>query len=45
MFLFSAALFGSQPYWSLFLQSFWRFTPLQGGLAPECVEEFLRTSF
>lgn len=33
MFLFSAALFGSQPYWSLFLQNFWKFTPLQGGLA------------
>jgi EmrB/QacA subfamily drug resistance transporter len=32
-FLFSAALFGSQPYWSLFMQNFWGFTPLQGGLA------------
>lgn len=33
LFLFSAALFGSQPYWSLFFQNFWGFTPLQGGLA------------
>src|SRR6202171_1254669 len=32
-FLFSAALFGSQPYWSLFMQNTWGFTPLQGGLA------------
>ncbi|GHO51049.1 MFS transporter [Ktedonospora formicarum] len=32
-FFFSAALFGSQPYWSLFLQNTWNFTPLQGGLA------------
>lgn len=32
-FLFSAALFGSQPYWSLFMQNTWRFSPLQGGLA------------
>jgi MFS transporter, DHA2 family, methylenomycin A resistance protein len=32
-FLFSAALFGSQPYWSLFVQNTWGFTPLQGGLA------------
>ena len=32
-FLFSAALFGSQPYWSLFMQNYWGFTPLQGGLA------------
>lgn len=32
-FFFSAALFGSQPYWSLFLQNTWRFSPLQGGLA------------
>ncbi len=31
--LFSAALFGSQPYWSLFLQNTWGLTPLQGGLA------------
>ncbi len=30
---FSAALFGSQPYWSLFMQNTWGFTPLQGGLA------------
>jgi len=33
LFLFSIALFGSQPYWSLFMQNFWEFTPLQGGLA------------
>jgi MFS transporter, DHA2 family, methylenomycin A resistance protein len=33
MFLFSAALFGSQPYWSLFFQNYWGFTPLQGGLS------------
>jgi len=33
MFLFSAALFGSQPYMSLFLQNYWGFTPMQGGLA------------
>ncbi|GHO56129.1 DHA2 family efflux MFS transporter permease subunit [Ktedonobacter robiniae] len=32
-FFFSAALYGSQPYWSLFLQNTWRFSPLQGGLA------------
>src|SRR6266566_8057436 len=32
-FLFSAALFGSQPYWSLFMQNTWKFSPLQGGLA------------
>jgi MFS transporter, DHA2 family, methylenomycin A resistance protein len=32
-FLFSAALFGSQPYWSLFMQNTWGYTPLQGGLA------------
>lgn len=31
--LFSAALFGSQPYTSLFLQNTWGFSPLQGGLA------------
>jgi MFS transporter, DHA2 family, methylenomycin A resistance protein len=31
--LFSAALFGSQPYTSLFLQNTWGLTPLQGGLA------------
>lgn len=33
LFLFSAVLYGSQPYWSLFMQNFWKFTPLQGGLA------------
>jgi EmrB/QacA subfamily drug resistance transporter len=32
-FFFSAALFGAQPYWSLFMQNTWGFTPLQGGLA------------
>ena len=32
-FFFSAALFGSQPYWSLFMQNTWGLTPLQGGLA------------
>lgn len=32
-FLFSFALFGSQPYWSLFLQNFWNFSPLEAGLA------------
>src|SRR5712692_7250693 len=32
-FFFSAALFGAQPYWSLFLQNTWGLTPLQGGLA------------
>ena len=32
-FFFSAALFGAQPYWSLFLQTTWGLTPLQGGLA------------
>jgi predicted MFS family arabinose efflux permease len=32
-FLFSAALFGSQPYWSLFMQNTWGFSPLQAGLA------------
>ena len=31
-FFFSAALFGSQPYWSLFMQNTWGFSPLQGGL-------------
>ena len=31
--LFSAALFGSQPYTSLFLQNTWGLSPLQGGLA------------
>jgi MFS transporter, DHA2 family, methylenomycin A resistance protein len=33
LFFFSAALFGSQPYWSLFMQNTWGFSPLQGGLA------------
>ncbi len=33
LFLFSASLYGSQPYWSLFMQNYWGFTPLQGGLA------------
>lgn len=32
-FFFSAALFGSQPYWSLLMQNTWGFSPLQGGLA------------
>src|SRR5262249_54682096 len=32
-FLFSAAVFGSQPYGSLFLQNYWGFSPLEGGLA------------
>lgn len=32
-FLFAAALFGSQPYWSLFMQNTWGFSALQGGLA------------
>jgi EmrB/QacA subfamily drug resistance transporter len=32
-FFFSAALFGSQPYWSLFMQNYWGFSPLEGGLA------------
>lgn len=32
-FLFSAALFGTQPYTSLYLQNTWGFTPLEGGLA------------
>lgn len=31
--LFSAAVFGSQPYVSLFMQNYWGFSPLQGGLA------------
>ena len=31
--LFSAAVFGSQPYISLFMQNYWGFSPLQGGLA------------
>ncbi|TGA97484.1 DHA2 family efflux MFS transporter permease subunit [Sporolactobacillus shoreae] len=33
LFLFSAALFGSQPYWSLFFQNFWGFSALEGGVA------------
>jgi len=32
-FLFSAAVFGSQPYTSLFMQNYWGFTPLESGLA------------
>ena len=32
-FLFSATVFGSQPYTSLFMQNFWGYTPLEGGLA------------
>ncbi len=32
-FLYSAALFGSQPYWSLFMQNTLGFSPLAGGLA------------
>jgi predicted MFS family arabinose efflux permease len=32
-FLFSAAVFGSQPFTSLFMQNTWGFSPLQGGLA------------
>jgi len=32
-FLFSAALFGSQPFWSVFMQNYWGFSPLAGGLA------------
>jgi DHA2 family methylenomycin A resistance protein-like MFS transporter len=32
-FLFSASVFGSQPYTSLFMQNYWGFTPLKGGLA------------
>jgi MFS transporter, DHA2 family, methylenomycin A resistance protein len=32
-FLFSAAVFGSQPYVSLFMQNYWGFTPLESGLA------------
>ena len=31
--LFSAAVFGSQPYVSLFMQNYWGFSPLEGGLA------------
>jgi DHA2 family methylenomycin A resistance protein-like MFS transporter len=32
-FLFSAAVFGSQPYLSLFMQNSWGFSPLEAGLA------------
>jgi DHA2 family methylenomycin A resistance protein-like MFS transporter len=32
-FLFSAAMFGSQPFMSLFLQNYWGYSPLKGGLA------------
>lgn len=32
-FLFSAAVFGAQPYTSLFMQNYWGFSPLEGGLA------------
>jgi len=32
-FLFSAAVFGSQPYTSLFMQNYWGLTPLEAGLA------------
>ena len=32
-FLFSAAVFGSQPFTSLFMQNYLGFSPLQGGLA------------
>jgi EmrB/QacA subfamily drug resistance transporter len=31
--LFSISLFGSQSYWSMFMQNFWGFSPLLGGLA------------
>ena len=31
--LFSAAVFGSQPFTSLFMQNYWGLSPLQGGLA------------
>jgi MFS transporter, DHA2 family, methylenomycin A resistance protein len=31
--LFSAAVFGSQPFTSMFMQNYWDFSPLQGGLA------------
>ena len=31
--LFSAAVFGSQPFTSLFMQNYWGFSPLQGGVA------------
>lgn len=32
-FLFSAAVFGSQPYTSLWLQNYWGFSALQGGVS------------
>jgi EmrB/QacA subfamily drug resistance transporter len=32
-FLFSAAVFGAQPYMSLFMQNYWGFSALKGGLA------------
>lgn len=32
-FLFAACIFGTQPYWSLFMQNLWGYSPLQGGLA------------
>jgi DHA2 family methylenomycin A resistance protein-like MFS transporter len=32
-FLFSATVFGAQPYTSLFMQNFWGFSPLKGGVA------------
>ncbi len=32
-FLFSAAVFGSQPYISMFMQNYWGFSALEGGLA------------
>ncbi len=31
--LFSMAVFGSQPFTSLFMQNYWGFSPLQGGFA------------
>ncbi|GAB4334386.1 MAG: MFS transporter [Dehalococcoidia bacterium] len=32
-FLFNLAVFGSQPYMSLFMQNYWGFSPLQAGFA------------
>ncbi|MEX2228063.1 MAG: DHA2 family efflux MFS transporter permease subunit [Dehalococcoidia bacterium] len=32
-FLFSATVFGAQPFLSLFMQNYWGFSPLEGGLA------------
>jgi EmrB/QacA subfamily drug resistance transporter len=32
-FLFNATVFGVQPFISLFMQNYWGFTPIQGGLA------------